>query len=67
MLLTGHYSNLPDLRFRGENLWAVLMGQISGTDAVAAGNVKIDGSLDELQKMIKLFALREAETAGAEP
>jgi DNA-binding HxlR family transcriptional regulator/putative sterol carrier protein len=50
-----------------DSLFAVLMGQITAADAVAAGNVKIDGSLDELQKMIKLFALREAETAGAEP
>jgi len=40
------------------SLFAVLMGQITAADAVAAGNVKIDGSLDELQKMIELFALR---------
>lgn len=50
-----------------DSLVAVLMGQITGADAAAAGNVRIDGSLDELRKMIELFALRQAESAGAEP
>jgi hypothetical protein len=50
-----------------DSLFAVLMGEMNAADAVVAGNVKIDGSLDELQKMIELFALRAAETAGAEP
>jgi DNA-binding HxlR family transcriptional regulator/putative sterol carrier protein len=43
-----------------DSLFAVLMGQVSAADAVAAGVVKIDGGLDELQKMIELFALRAA-------
>jgi hypothetical protein len=43
------------------------MGQISAADAVGAGVVKIDGGLDELQAMVELFALRQAEPAGAEP
>jgi DNA-binding HxlR family transcriptional regulator/putative sterol carrier protein len=50
-----------------DSLFAVLMRQIAAADAVAAGIVKIEGGLDELQKMIELFALREVETAGAEP
>ena len=50
-----------------ESLFALLMGQISAADAVAAGVVEIDGGLDELQQMIELFALQQAEPAGAEP
>jgi DNA-binding HxlR family transcriptional regulator/putative sterol carrier protein len=50
-----------------DSLFAVLTGQITAADAVAAGNVKIHGSLDELQRMIELFALRQAESPGAEP
>jgi DNA-binding HxlR family transcriptional regulator/putative sterol carrier protein len=50
-----------------DSLFALLMGQIAAADAVAAGVVKIDGGLDELQRMIQLFALQQAESAGAEP
>lgn len=50
-----------------ESLFALLTGQGQATDAVAAGTVKIAGGLDELQKMIGLFALRQAELTGARP
>jgi DNA-binding HxlR family transcriptional regulator len=50
-----------------DSLFALLMGQISAADAVAAGVVKIDRGLDELQEMIELFALQQVESAGAEP
>jgi DNA-binding HxlR family transcriptional regulator/putative sterol carrier protein len=50
-----------------DSLFALLMGQIAATDALAAGVVKIDGGVNELQKMIELFALRQAESTGAEP
>ena len=50
-----------------EGLFALLMGQISAADAVGAGVVKIDGGLDELQRMIELFALQQAEYTAAEP
>jgi DNA-binding HxlR family transcriptional regulator/putative sterol carrier protein len=50
-----------------ESLFALLMGQISAADAVEAGVVKIDGGLGELERMIELFALQQAEPAGAEP
>ncbi len=50
-----------------DSLFALLMGQISAADAVGAGLVKSDGGLDELQKMIELFALQQAESVAAEP
>jgi DNA-binding HxlR family transcriptional regulator/putative sterol carrier protein len=59
----------PDLVIEtdSESLFALLMGQTSATDAVAAGAVNIEGALDELQNMIALFALRQTEPAGEEP
>jgi DNA-binding HxlR family transcriptional regulator/putative sterol carrier protein len=49
-----------------ESLFALLMGQISAADAVRASVVKIDGGLDELQKMTELFALQQTESAAGE-
>jgi DNA-binding HxlR family transcriptional regulator/putative sterol carrier protein len=49
-----------------QSLLAVLKGQIAAADAVAAGVVKIDGRLSELQTMIELFALQQTEPTGAE-
>ncbi len=61
----------PDLviETNSESLFAVLKGQITAADAVAAGAVKIDGGLEELQKMIDLFALpqtRPTDVLGKE-
>jgi DNA-binding HxlR family transcriptional regulator len=50
-----------------ESLFALLAGRLSAADAVEAGVVKISGGLDDLQKMIELFALQQTESAAGEP
>ncbi len=50
-----------------ENLFDLLMGQVAATDAVATGAVKIEGSLDDLQTMIDLFALGQASQRAQDP
>jgi DNA-binding HxlR family transcriptional regulator/putative sterol carrier protein len=55
------------LEAKSDSLFAVLMGEMSADEAIAAGIVKIDGDPEELQKMIELFALQHPDSAGAEP
>jgi DNA-binding HxlR family transcriptional regulator/putative sterol carrier protein len=50
-----------------ETLFALLRGQRSPADAVAAGSVRIDGSMETLERMIELFALQQAESVNTAP